>query len=205
MAEPQRSVAPRTEGGEGEGSYSHQSKLWRRMGSILEPSLKDAIVHHLSLPQLDDGPIHYADFGCSVGANTLGFAKCVVDALKSRPEIGERDIVCHFADLPSNDFNTLFKQFPPMVGQGDGGEEERIWFADGVPGTQYGRMFPRSSLHVAITAITLHYLNEVQALNPYICISTKHCIPHKLQHLHLLRNLRISLKQKKFLTSAHFK
>jgi hypothetical protein len=132
------------------------------MGSVLEPSLKDAILHHFSPPQ---GPLHYADFGCAVGANTLGFAKFVVETLKTRAELSDKDIVCHFADLPSNDFNTLFKQLPPFVGQGDGSAEERTWFADGVPGTQYGRLFPRSSLHVAITTLTLHYLSEVQFLN----------------------------------------
>jgi hypothetical protein len=165
MAQPNGSGGPRrvsTAGGEGEGSYSRQSKLWSRMGSVLEPSLKDAILHHFSPPQ---GPLHYADFGCAVGANTLGFAKFVVETLKTRAELSDKDIVCHFADLPSNDFNTLFKQLPPFVGQGDGSAEERTWFADGVPGTQYGRLFPRSSLHVAITTLTLHYLSEVQFLN----------------------------------------
>ncbi|KAG0615181.1 hypothetical protein M758_5G021600 [Ceratodon purpureus] len=137
-------------------------QTWSRvLGSMLEPSLKHAILHQFSPPQSGTEPIHYADFGCAVGANTLGFAKFVVDALKTRPDVIDRDIVCHFADLPSNDFNTLFKQLPPFTGQGDGSVEERTWFADGVPGTQYGRMFPRSSLHVAITTLTLHYLSEL--------------------------------------------
>lgn len=134
------------------------------MGAMLEPSLEDALLHHFSRPlELSTGPIHYADFGCSTGANTLGFAKFVVDILKTKPELSGRDFVCHFADLPSNDFNTLFKQLPPIApeGGGDGSVEERTWFADGVPGSQYDRMFPRSSLHVAITTLTLHYLFEV--------------------------------------------
>lgn len=134
------------------------------MGSILEPALKDTLLHHFSPPhELGAGPIHYADFGCSVGANTLGFAKLAIDTLKTKPEMSGRDFVCHFADLPSNDFNTLFKQLPPITGEGggDGSVEERTWFAAGVPGSQYGRMFPRSSLHVAITTLTLHYLSEI--------------------------------------------
>ncbi|KAG0575649.1 hypothetical protein KC19_5G020400 [Ceratodon purpureus] len=152
--------APRTAGGDGEGSYSRQSRLWSGMGSMLTPSLKEAILNHLSPPAEGSGAIHYADFGCSVGANTLRFAQFVADTLKARPDVIDRDIVCHFVDLPSNDFNTLFKQLPPFVGEGDGSGEERTWFADGVPGSQYRRMFPRSSLHVAITALTLHYLSE---------------------------------------------
>ncbi|KAG0615390.1 hypothetical protein M758_5G037500 [Ceratodon purpureus] len=149
-------------GGEGEGSYSGlYSKMWKQMGSIIQPSLKHAILHQFSPPKSGTEPIHYADFGYAVRNNTLGFAKFVVDALKMRPDVIDRDIVCHFADLPSFDFNKLFKQLPPFTGQGDGSVEERTWFADGVPGTQYGRMFPRSSLHVAITTLTLHYLSEL--------------------------------------------
>jgi len=167
MAQPKTLGPFATAGGEGEGSYSHQSKLWSGMASMLQPALMDTLLHHFSVH--DSGPVHYADFGCSVGANTLGFAKFVMDTLKTKPEMSGRDCVCHFADLPSNDFNTLFKQIPPIVGEGggdgDGSVEERTWFADGVPGSQYGRMFPRSSLHVAITTLTLHYLSEVLFLH----------------------------------------
>lgn len=140
-----------TAGGEGEGSYTSESKKFNVIQSLLKPVLKDTLLHHFS-PVVGAGPFHYADFGCSVGNNTIDFATFVTDILKSKPELNGNDFVCHFADLPSNDFNTLFKQ---LAG------EERTWFAEGVAGSQYSRMFPRSSLHVAITTLTLHYMSEV--------------------------------------------
>lgn len=146
---PLLSVA--TAGGEGEGSYTTESKKFTVMQSLLKPALKDTLLHHFS-PVVGAGPLHYADFGCSVGQNTIDFATFVTDILKSKPEFNGNDYVCHFADLPSNDFNTLFKQ---LAG------EERTWFAEGVAGSQYSRMFPRSSLHVAITTLTLHYMSEI--------------------------------------------
>ena len=133
------------------------------LGNLLKPYLEEALLHHFSPPQ-GAGPIQYADFGCGSGGNTLNYAKFAVEVLKTKPEIHGREIVCHFADLPSNDFNALFNLFPPIVGQGvgDGGAEERTWFASGVPGSQFDRMFPRSSLNVAISTQSLHFLSEVR-------------------------------------------
>ena len=96
----------------------------------------------------------------------------MTDILNSKSELSAKDFVCHFADLPSNDFNTLFKQ---LAGEG-GGERERTWFAEGVPGSQYSRMFPHSSLHVAMTTLTLHYLSEVNLvsqLNGYLLLKMR--------------------------------
>lgn len=152
-----------TQGGQGEGSYSKSnSAASKTLSACIVPSLEEFLLHHFSPPQ-GAGPIYYADFGCAVGANTIGLAKFVTETLKSRPEISERDFLCYFADLPTNDFNTLFNQFPPLASRdgGNGNVEERTWFAAGVPGNQFNRMFPRSSLHVAITTLTLHYLPEV--------------------------------------------
>lgn len=114
-------------------------------------------MNQFALPE-GNGPIHYADFGCGNGAVTLGYAEFVVETLRKRM-ISDREVVCHFADLPLNDFNSLFNQ---IASEGDA--EERKWFAAGVPGNQYGRMFPRSSLHVAISTLSLHFLSEVNSL-----------------------------------------
>ena len=147
-----------TAGGEGKASYSCNLQVQRGVGACLQPSLQDTLLRHFSPPP-GAGPIHYADFGCAVGTNTIDYARFVCDILSRRPELSGRDVVCHLADLPSNDVNTLFNQLPPTAGHGDG--EERTWFAGGVPGSQFGRMFPRSSLHIAISTLSLQFLPEV--------------------------------------------
>ncbi|KAG0576342.1 hypothetical protein KC19_5G072700 [Ceratodon purpureus] len=147
------------EGREKGVTIANQKKLRQQIQSLLKPALVDTLLHHFST-LVGGGPVHYADFGCSVGHNTISFATFVTDILNSKSELSAKDFVCHFADLPSNDFNTLFKQLP---GEG-GGERERTWFVEGVPGSQYSRMFPHSSLHVAMTTLTLHYLSEIPSL-----------------------------------------
>lgn len=129
------------------------------LGTLLQPYLEESLLHKFVPPE-GTAPIHYADFGCGTSATPLAYAKFVVQILKKR--FGSRDVVCQFADLPSNDFNSLFHQLVPGDGEEEeGGAEERTWFAVGVPGSQYGRMFPRNSLHVAISTISLQFLPEV--------------------------------------------
>ncbi|KAI3960851.1 hypothetical protein MKW92_031064 [Papaver armeniacum] len=56
-----------------------------------------------------------------------------------------------FNDHASNDFNTLFLSLP----------SERKYFAAGVPGSFYTRLFPRSSLHIVYSSTALHWLSQV--------------------------------------------
>lgn len=56
-----------------------------------------------------------------------------------------------FNDVVSNDFNHLFASLPP----------ERRYFAAGVPGSFYSRLFPKSSLHFAHSASSLSWLSRV--------------------------------------------
>lgn len=56
-----------------------------------------------------------------------------------------------FNDQASNDFNTLFISLP----------KDRQYFAAGVPGSFYGRLFPESSIHFAYSATSIHWLSKV--------------------------------------------
>jgi indole-3-acetate O-methyltransferase len=56
-----------------------------------------------------------------------------------------------FNDVTANDFNTLFKTLPSY----------QKYFAAGVPGTFYGRLFPKSTLHLAYSSYSLHWLSKV--------------------------------------------
>ncbi|KAJ1425327.1 SAM dependent carboxyl methyltransferase [Sesbania bispinosa] len=57
-----------------------------------------------------------------------------------------------FNDLPSNDFNTLFTNLPS--------QQHRQYFAAGVPGSFYDRLFPECSIHLAYTNYALHFLSK---------------------------------------------
>ncbi|XWS34329.1 hypothetical protein CRYUN_Cryun21dG0030200 [Craigia yunnanensis] len=56
-----------------------------------------------------------------------------------------------YNDHASNDFNTLFASLPP----------ERQYFAAGVPGSFYSRLFPESSLHFVHSSYALQWLSKI--------------------------------------------
>jgi hypothetical protein len=90
--------------------YSYASNSWMQCLAIphLHPILKYAI-DHFELPK--DGIIRVADLGCSSSANTLFFANLISIIFFKN---GALKIQYFFIDLPTNDFNSLFQQIPPL-------------------------------------------------------------------------------------------
>lgn len=128
----------------------------------------------LDLVQLtpsDDVPFVIADLGCSCGGNTIYIIDVIVKHIVDRYEASGQDspeFSAFFSDLPSNDFNTLFQLLPPMANNGGGSMEEclasnthRSYFAAGVPGSFYRRLFPKKSVDVFYSAFSLHWLSQV--------------------------------------------
>lgn len=158
-------------GGKGEGSYANnsqaQAKHARSMLHLLKETL-DGVV--LNSP---DTPFVVADLGCSSGSNTIFIVNVIIEHITKRYEAsGYLDVPefsAFFADLPSNDFNTLFQLLPPMANQDIGSMEEclastgrhRSFFAAGVPGSFYRRLFPAKSIDVFYSAFSLHWLSQV--------------------------------------------
>ncbi|GMJ10374.1 hypothetical protein HRI_004706600 [Hibiscus trionum] len=76
--------------------------------------------------------------------------------------------VFFFSDLPSNDFNTLFQLLPPLVKNGGSRTEECLasnghwsYFAAGVPGSFYRRLFSSRSIYVFHSTFSLHWLSHM--------------------------------------------
>jgi indole-3-acetate O-methyltransferase len=108
-------------------------------------------------------PLTAADLGCSCGQNALDVADAIVQHITgmyaSRGH-APPEFSFYFSDLPSNDFNTLFKLLPAAAGSTAGGGRPR-YFAAGVPGSFYDRLFPERSVDVFSSTFSLHWLSQV--------------------------------------------
>jgi hypothetical protein len=118
--------------------------------------IKEAIVKKFDIKTLSAplNSISVADLGCSTGPNTFLAVQNIVDAIElkyqqSKNEIPEFQVF--FNDHVSNDFNTLFKAFPA----------KRKYLAAGVPGSFYGRLFPKASIHIFHSSSSVNWLSEV--------------------------------------------
>ncbi|XP_076907523.1 indole-3-acetate O-methyltransferase 1-like [Bidens hawaiensis] len=158
-------------GGKDEASYANnsqaQAKHARSMLHLLKETL-DGV--ELNMPET---PFVVADLGCSSGNNTIFIVNVIIEHITKRYEAsgysGVPEFSAFFADLPSNDFNTLFQLLPPLANQGGLGSMEeclastghRSFFAAGVPGSFYRRLFPARSVDVFYSAFSLHWLSQV--------------------------------------------
>ncbi|KAK1301825.1 Jasmonate O-methyltransferase [Acorus calamus] len=108
-----------------------------------------------------------ANLGCSSGPTAMSPILEVVDVVdQKRWELGRppMEFQCFLNDLPQNDFNTLFKTILPEFyekPESDKGRDQSPCFIVGVPGSFYGRLFPKRSLHFVISSTRAHvHLNR---------------------------------------------
>lgn len=110
-----------------------------------------------------------ADLGCSSGPTALLPAEDIIKTLAAKylaaGNIPLPQIQVFFNDLPSTDFNTLFRTLPTSVvtdrDEANGVGAARSYFAAGVAGSFYGRLFPDKSLHFVHSSYGLHWLSQV--------------------------------------------
>jgi gibberellin A4 carboxyl methyltransferase len=150
------------ETGDGEASYARNSAtLQGRMLRDTGHNLAEAI-HQMSLP-LESQPIRIADFGCSVGANTVAWADLATQSMlqsyrtKACSATSPPEIQYFFCDTPSNDFNTLFQE---LACKG----ETRPFFPAAVAGSFHEALLPKGSLHVAISTWSIHWMSKVMQI-----------------------------------------
>ncbi|KAI3992196.1 hypothetical protein MKX01_038275 [Papaver californicum] len=139
-------------GGNDESSYVNNSSLQRRSVDLSKEIIEEAISKNLSIE--NSKTFRIADLGCSVGSNTLIAVRNIVEAVDHKyktHEVTQPEFQVFFNDHASNDFNTLFLSLP----------SERRYFAAGVPGSFYTRLFPQGSLHIVYSSTALHWLSQV--------------------------------------------
>ncbi|KAF6159191.1 hypothetical protein GIB67_032808 [Kingdonia uniflora] len=155
-------------GGNGKSSYANNSQAQARhaqsMLHLLEATLDGMELHS------PETPFVIADLGCSCGGNTIYMIDVIIKHMTKRYEgLGYKppEFSVFFSDLPSNDFNTLFQLLPPLAINGGSMEQwlvpddQRSYFAAGVPGSFYRRLFPERSINVFHSAFSLHWLSQV--------------------------------------------
>ena len=118
--------------------------------------IEDAIAENFDVKCFSSNPFRLVDLGCSVGPNTFIAMQHIVEAIERKyseeglkPQVPEFQIF--FNDHSTNDFNTLFSSLPA----------ERRYFACGVPGSFYGRLFPEGSIHLMYSSYALQWLSKV--------------------------------------------
>lgn len=149
------------QGGDGDGSYAKNSEAPASAITLCKPLLFTALQSLKLFFFKEDESLRIADLGCATGYNTLATVDMIVETLRSR-YVNECGGCCcpefevFFSDLPSNDFNSLFQSLTTLL-------SSRNYYAAGVPGSFYTRLFPRGKLHVAVSLSALHWLSKVSS------------------------------------------
>eukprot|EP00246_Nothoceros_aenigmaticus_P001807 TRINITY_DN12458_c0_g1_i1.p1 TRINITY_DN12458_c0_g1~~TRINITY_DN12458_c0_g1_i1.p1 ORF type:complete len:474 (-),score=64.33 TRINITY_DN12458_c0_g1_i1:165-1373(-) len=160
-------------GGTGDASYAKNSQSQAHVFNFCEIILYSAFSELRSIPK-PVGALRLADLGCATGRNTLNAVKSMLDLVKTRFRFEREEmpeVETFFSDLPSNDFNALFQELPPLhhgsnVSLKDfrRNSSKRIFFAGGVPGSFFKeRLFPSKSMHIISSFSAIHWLSEVPA------------------------------------------
>ncbi|QCE01772.1 indole-3-acetate O-methyltransferase 1 [Vigna unguiculata] len=156
-------------GGKGEASYANNSQAQAIHARSMLHLLRETL-DRVELVEGREVPFVVVDLGCSCGSNTINVVDVMIKHVMKRYEaLGWQppEFSAFFSDLPSNDFNTLFQLLPPLANHGVSMEEclaadnHRSYFAAGVPGSFYRRLFPARSVDVFHSAFSLHWLSQV--------------------------------------------
>ncbi|KNA20936.1 hypothetical protein SOVF_048010 [Spinacia oleracea] len=154
--------------GNGELSYSQNSSVQARVWLMNQSLLENAIQ---SLITSKDSGLNIADLGCGVGNVPLGLVSFLVEIMqKKSKELLKLDnnddqvpqLQIYMNDLPSNDFNSLFKEMMNLdVLKKKDDDGVPLCFLMGAPGSYYDRLFPNKSLHLVHANYSLHWLSKV--------------------------------------------
>lgn len=122
-----------------------------------------------------------ADLGCSSGPNTLSIIRDIIQAihLSSKKILHQPpEIRIYLNDLPSNDFNSIFKSLPDFTKQLHK-ETNHLFpsvFIGGYPGSFYGRLFPNNSLQFVFSSNSLHWLSRVCMIIIFTSLAQIKCV-----------------------------
>ncbi|KAJ3683014.1 hypothetical protein LUZ60_013241 [Juncus effusus] len=148
-------------GGAGNNSYAANSKLQKKAIPKIKPLLEAAFGELCrDLPK----NMVVADLGCSSGPNTFQVVFEVIRIIKVHCErLGQTPPETQFFlnDLHGNDFNNIFQSLEYFDNQGNLRDANVPYFVAGLPGSFYGRLFPRQSVHFFHSSYALMWISRV--------------------------------------------
>ncbi|XP_049363022.1 probable jasmonic acid carboxyl methyltransferase 2 [Solanum verrucosum] len=152
--------------GEGETSYAKNSNIQRKIISVTNSRLKEAILNIMCNNNNKNVPesIGVADLGCSSGPNTLMVVSeiiNIIDETSRKSGISFPELRISLNDLPGNDFNDIFRSLPSFFHKVKEEKGAENCYVVGVPGSFYGRLFPQKSMHFVHSSSSLHWLSQV--------------------------------------------
>ena len=127
------------------------------------PIIKETVEDFCSTQNIPITTLSMADLGCSSGSNTL----MIISNLIKQVELHTNKPTQYqifFNDLPSNDFNAIFRSLPNCLQELKnqvGDDFGNNCFFNGVSGSFYGRLFPNKSLHFVHSSYSVHWLSQV--------------------------------------------
>ncbi|WP_432155369.1 hypothetical protein [Streptomyces sp. bgisy153] len=149
------SVTPAgTEGAMGRG-YARHSRVQHRAADYGMPLLGRAL-DEVVLPE-EGAPFRAADLGVAAGTNSLDPLRAVVEGIRRRTGEDTPVTVVH-TDIPANDFNAMFTTI--MEAPGSYAHLPQV-FAHAEARSFYEPLFPPAELHLAWSAIAVHWLSRV--------------------------------------------
>ncbi|XP_065851488.1 probable methyltransferase TCM_000336 [Euphorbia lathyris] len=152
--------------GLGDNSYAKNSS-YQKKGSDM--------VKHITIEALEQvyvaltpKSIGIADLGCSSGPNTLSIIRDIIEAIgqvSCKMMSPKPEVRVYLNDLPTNDFNSVFRSLPDLYKDLNSKKERDGGFPwvsiAGYPGSFYGRLFPNNTLHFVYSSFSLHWLSKV--------------------------------------------
>ncbi|XP_074299361.1 putative methyltransferase ICS2 [Silene latifolia] len=158
--------------GDGEFSYASNTTTHKRFTDTMKPILEKAIRPLMLAEVVRPGNVlRVADLGCGVGPSPITFISTIqeiVDKIYKQRDLGDYQVMpeiqIFMSDLPSNDFNLLFKDVGKLQ---EGGQKEEdddnkpLLFVMGAPGSFYERLFPSNTLHLVHSYYAIHWLSQV--------------------------------------------
>ena len=142
------------EGAMGPG-YARHSRVQHRAGDYGMPLLHRAL-EAVALPQ-GGMPFRVADLGVAAGTNSLDPMRAVVEQIRKRTG-GNTPVTVVHTDIPANDFNTMFATV--LDSPGSYAHQPQV-FAYAEARSFYEPLFPPAELHLAWSAIAVHWLSRV--------------------------------------------
>ncbi|XP_008244568.2 PREDICTED: probable S-adenosylmethionine-dependent methyltransferase At5g38100 [Prunus mume] len=144
-------------GGDGPSSYAVNSVYQRGAVAAAKEFISKAIEEKLDMEiLLSSKTFRIADLGCAVGPNSFFSAENIIEAVqlkyKSQGLNSQTlEFQVFFNDITANDFNKLFRSLP----------SNRQYYAAGVPGSFYGRLFPDASINLFHSAFAIPWMSQV--------------------------------------------